>query len=64
MTEQQDQDELAREIADLDTSTFQPHPDGYICRCGMPERCVCRYDFPLNTINDLINRHNGPPSHG
>jgi len=38
---------------DLDASMFTRHPDGYICRCGLPEHCVCPTDFPEAVVADL-----------
>lgn len=43
-------EELTRRRAEveahLDRSRFQPHPDGYICRCGLLDHCVCVWDWP------------------
>ena len=39
--------ELRDEVeVNLDRSMFTPHPDGYICRCGIVESCVCPSTWP------------------
>ena len=48
-------------LEDLDASMFAPHPNGYLCRCGMvhlgkPESCTCPSDFPEAVISDLAAR--------
>lgn len=35
----------------MDTTT--PEPLEYRCRCGLPESCVCPWDFPDQVIGDL-----------
>ena len=40
----------------LDSSMFVKHPDGYTCRCGLPQYCVCPSDFPKWVIADLAQR--------
>lgn len=38
----------------LDRSMFAPHPDGYTCRCGIVESCVCPSTWP-----DLVAAEQG-----
>ena len=42
------------DISDLDHAMFAPHPDGYICRCGLTSSCVCPSDFPRHVMADLF----------
>jgi hypothetical protein len=39
-----------------DTTMFSAHPDGYVCRCGLPAHCVCPTDYPDEVIADLSAR--------
>ena len=41
------------DLSNLDASMFTRHPDGYICRCGLPEHCVCPTDFPEAVVADF-----------
>ena len=44
------------DLSNLDSSMFTRHPDGYICRCGLPDHCACPTDFPEAVVADLSAR--------